>query len=672
MSVSAQDAELATFCRELLAPMPDLQVWQWVEANVTLPERSGALTGQYSTDLTPYIREPLQCYADKTVTDLTLCWGTQLAKTTLIMVGTCYRIACDPMNCLWIMPASELAKSFSKSRWIPLVDACPVVAAEKPVLPNGKPNRFLFGFMEQQFDRMMINFTGSNSAAQLASRPAGLINMDETDKFKFETEKEAAAIENAEERAKNFPYPLKVKTSTPTTVHGEIWKEFRLGDMRYFHLPCPHCSTVLPDVAGRDYHSLDAGERAAVATYITLKFSCKSERPAETSAGAAHGGGDSLGECGVRWWRLSEEESKTDGAWDMEKVRKNAFYKCQRCGGEILDSHKTAMLRAGVWVPTNPSAKRSRRSYHLSSLYSLLSRECTFGAVSVAWLETKGNLSKRHKFINSTLAEVWDDERAHDDHPIFKEDFGHEDLPVERTNIMAVDVQEGHFWVGVRTFAPKSPDKPMGESWLLFYGGGKSDGTNPEPVETIEEVRAIQREYGVANKNVVIDMAHKPNTTAKWIVESGTDPDNPLDSWRGLWGSDKTGFAWALDNGNRIVRDYSPVQYRDPHLGTIYQSDDNRKALWMYWSNPTFRDTVAVLRHTEPCIWHIHSNVTPKYQKQLNAFIKITERMPNGRYVTKWKQIRRDEHALDVECMITVRAQQLGLVPTPDESPATA
>jgi hypothetical protein len=41
----------------------------------------------------------------------------------------------------------------------------------------------------------------------------------------------------------------------------------------------------------------------------------------------------------------------------MEKVRKNAFYKCQKCGGEIFDHHKPAMLRAGIWVPTNPNAE---------------------------------------------------------------------------------------------------------------------------------------------------------------------------------------------------------------------------------------------------------------------------------------------------------------------------
>lgn len=122
-------------------------------------------------------------------------------------------------------------------------------------------------------------------------------------------------------------YPLRVKTSTPT-------REFKLGDQRYYNVPCPHCGEL-----------------------IVFKFSLHSER---------------YGDCGIRWWRVSEDESKTGGEWDMEKVRQNTFYKAQCCGGEIFDRHKPAMLRAGRWIPTNLNAEPGRRSYHLNSPYALL------------------------------------------------------------------------------------------------------------------------------------------------------------------------------------------------------------------------------------------------------------------------------------------------------------
>jgi hypothetical protein len=624
---------LKDFILKLLAPTETLSVYKWAEKFIYLSERVGALPGQFSTILTPYLREPLQCFADKTVTDLTCCFGTQSAKTTLVMIGVGYKIVNDSMSAVWVMPNENLAKSFSKTRWIPMVNDCGPLCAQKP------KSRHLFGFLEQHFAKVTLNFVGSNSAANLASRPAGLLAMDETDKFKLENDREAGALQLAEERTKTFPFPLRVKTSTPTTVHGEIWREFLLGDRRYYNVPCPHCSKVDPTIEGKRYEELTDEEKVVVATYIVLKFSVHSE---------VHG------DCGIRWWRESEDESKTDGEWDYEKVKHNAFYKCQRCGGEILNDHKPEMLRAGIWVPTNPNAERSRRSYHLSSLYSLLGPEVTFPAIAVKWLQTKGSLTKRHNFINSMLAETWDDEKAVDDNPIFKEDYGREVVPSDRTVIMTVDLQHNHFWVLVRAFAPPSLEKPSGESWLLF--ADKVEGG-------IEEVVSIQREYEVESKNVVLDIAHFTNQACRWLTEY---------DWRGMWGSDKNGFLHTLENGQRLIKHWSTVNYRDPHLGTKFAAEVNRKAMFVYWAHEPIYDMLAVLRFSEPAIFHIHSDVPAAYQKHLNSAIKTTKKsFKTGRVTYFWKQLRKEDHLRDCECMALVRALQLGLVPMPDEMPTT-
>ena len=123
-ALSPLQVELSRYCYDLLSPAPTLQVWEWAEENIYLSERTSALPGRFSTVLTPYIREPLQAYADKSVTDLVLCFGTQTAKTTVVMAGTAYRIVNDPTPTLWVMPNLELAKSFSKTRWQPMVNDC--------------------------------------------------------------------------------------------------------------------------------------------------------------------------------------------------------------------------------------------------------------------------------------------------------------------------------------------------------------------------------------------------------------------------------------------------------------------------------------------------------------------------------------------------------------------
>jgi len=406
--------------------------------------------------------------------------------------------------------------------------------------------------------------------------------MDETDKFELKSDREAGALQNAEERTKAFPYPLRVKTSTPSTRHGEIWKEFEMGDKRYFFLPCPHCKERI---------RLEWGQ--------------------------------------VRWWDQDESESKTDGDWDLEKVRRNTYYRCQKCEQKIYDSQKTAMLREGVWIPTATNGLLGRRSYHLNSLYAPL-KETQWGNLAVKWLMTKGSATRRQAFINSTLAEPWDNELLVDDETINVITYSPSELPEDRIPIMTIDVQENHFWVIVRCWG--NPKMEGGQqSWLLHEGR----------IETIEEVEKIARDYNVEPKRVAMDMGHKPNTVCSILIRNG---------WRGLWGSDKGGFLHSGIGADRVIKDYSPIQLRDPHLGTVNQGEGNQKAMFVYWSNDRIKDRLAVLRAGGR--WHVNANVSKAYIHQLNAEQKESKRSAvTGRITYYWKRVRKDNHMFDCEAM---------------------
>jgi hypothetical protein len=566
-------AALSASMWQVLGRAPDMPVWQWLEKNVTLTERETATPGPFRTLLRPYVREPLEAFRNRNVTDLSLCWGTQTGKTMVIMGGAAYKIVNDAMNTLWVMPNADLCKSFSRNRWQPMVENCFPLKLQKP------KDRFLWKTMEQFFHKTTLTFVGSNSPANLASRPAGLLLLDEIDKYELKGDKEAGALQNAEERTKTFPYPLRVKTSTPTTAHGEIWREFLSGDQRFFYVPCPNCKEM-----------------------IRLEW------------------------ANVRWWDKDESDSKIDGEWNLELVRRNTYYRCQHCEFHVRDGQKTAMLRDGEWRAHNLNASPGRRSYHLNSLYAAL-KETTWGNLAVKWLQTKSSMTRRHAFINSTLAEVWDDERATDDTPVHTTVFALGDLPTTRIPIMTIDCQEGHYWALIRYWGRGS------ESWLIWEGR----------VETSEELEALQAEHQVEPHRVGIDMAHRPNESARLIVKNG---------WRGLWGSDKKGFSHTLGNGARVIRDFSPVQYRDPHVGTVHQSDTNQRAMYIFWSNDRVKDRLEILRHTQPTKFHVPSTVSNHYIRQINSEIKMTRIAPiTGRLVHYWKQIRKDNHLRDTELM---------------------
>lgn len=342
--------KLREHLRNIYQPIDRRGVVSWASDEIILSERQTQMPGPFSTSMTPYLNEPLECFADVDVSDLVLVFGTQLGKTTMIQVGTAWRVVNKPQPFVWVMPSEGLAKSFSETRWMPLFHDSPVLSEQKPSNPNKFKN------LEQHFRRCTGNFVGSNSPANLASRPAGLLLLDEVDKFNKETDQETSALHLAENRTKSFVGALRVKTSTPTTVDGPIWQEFLKGTQEKFLLPCPHCS-----------------ER------IELLWEQ------------------------VKW----DREAKTDEKWDMSKVEESAHYECQHCKASINDGMKMEMLQEGVWVASNPSAQKGFRSFHLNSLYAPW-RSCSFGSLAVKFLRDAETLAGLQDFQNSSMAQPWE------------------------------------------------------------------------------------------------------------------------------------------------------------------------------------------------------------------------------------------------------------------------
>lgn len=597
------------FLYDMMSPPVQESVVDWVENNVIIP--TGAIRGRVSLRMTPYLREPLERFGDRLTKHLILCFGSQAAKTTLIILGMLYRLVKDPQDAMWVMSNRELAHSFSKARWMKFVEECEPALALVRKTSRGEIDRHLFSFMEQHFVTMFLKFVGSNSPSNLASHPCGVIVMDETDKYGEQSKYEAAALDLAEERVKTFPFPLIVKASTPTVEGRVIWPEFLKTDQRYYWVPCPRC------------------ERN-----ILFKLSIKTEEH---------------GLCGIRWWHEHEDEAKTDGNWDMAKVAQLAYYKCQACGGQIQEYERPNMIEHGNWVPSNLHAEPGRFGYHLSSIYSILSPKTSLASIAIQWLLSRNLLSARQNFINSWLAETWDGSQAYDQRDIHIDTYDPTIAPEGSTAILTIDVQENHFWAVARRWNKPSKEKPNGESWLL----------EAERFETIDELDRIQQKFNIAGENVILDMAFRPNQVARTIIDK---------KWRGAWGTDTKSFWWQMGDGRRLERIYSTVQIRDPHMGTAMQDRTLERARYFKFYKDGALDLVSSLRYAEPAIWHVSANVSARYQRQMNSRVKVMiQNKRTGRYQAIWKDLYKDNHLLDCECMQVIRAIQLGLISVPDE-----
>jgi len=345
---------------------------------------------------------------------MTFCWTPQAGKTLMMQTMLGYTIDHDPGPALIVMPNEKNAKSYSKTRLQPVIDDCPVLARHKP---HAKSD---YTLLEMHFDNMTVNLEGSNSPANLASRPIRYLFLDETDKYAAETEKEASAVELADARTTQYRFTRKIiKTSTPTTVEGEIWQSFLAGDQRYYFVPCPHKNCQWPQ---------------------RLDF-----------------------RKGVRWDH--DLCRKPDGSWNPRLVAKTAYYECEKCGGRIEDGDKQWMLERGEWRPTNPDAEPGHLSYHLNALYS---PKVTFGDFAAAFVKAEPFPDALHNVVNKYFAEPWKqvaEEKTTSEILKHREQYDRGFCPVLPIRvILTADVQKHEIWYVVRAWCRYET------SYLLDYG----------------------------------------------------------------------------------------------------------------------------------------------------------------------------------------------------------
>lgn len=207
--------------------------------------------------------------------------------------------------------------------------------------------------LELQFDGMYLTLAGSNSPSGLASKPIRFLMMDEVDKYPGASSKEADPIKLAMERTKTFHNRKIYITSTPTLKTGHIWKEKEGADIeKHYFVPCPHC-----------------GE------YIEFKF----------------------------------QNIKFPDSEDMSYADRAEFatYVCQECGCVITDNDKHNMLRLGEWRTVRHNTKYVRSvAFWINTLYSPFVR---WSDIAKEFLTTKDDPEDFQNFVNSWLAEPWED-----------------------------------------------------------------------------------------------------------------------------------------------------------------------------------------------------------------------------------------------------------------------
>jgi len=565
---------------EHFVPHPKETVTEWAERNLVFSQRFTSAPGPFRVHSYPYMREWLDSFHPASgVRSMALICGAQVAKSTAIQVGMAYRVCRAPAPALWVLDNQTNAQSFSESRWQVMIEDNEVLSRELPT------NRDKFKNLDQSFQRMHLWFIGSNSPGNLAGRSVQLLCCDEVDKWPTKTKNEAAGVQLAAQRVASFPMHLMVLTSTPTTEEGAIWKAWLEGDQRKYWLPCPHCREPM-----------------------------------------------TLGWSMMKW---DEDARGEDGQWDLQKVRSTAHIRCPKCDGKIVDAMKTKMLREGQWIASNPNCLPGHRSYHLNALYSV---RRSFGALAVKFLQDKQSLMGLQDFVNSILAEPWEDIAAEDkDPPPQASDYFLGDhWPDMFVRFLTVDVQDSggrHFWAVVRDWAQD----------------GRSRARWAGRIESYDDIEKLRDEHEVRPSCVFLDSAFATREVYFACCRFG---------WVALRGAESESFTW-VDHGKRIQRAYSRPERGDPSGGGRWDSGGlvRKNCPLIKFATHSCEDILAALMRSGGQ-WQFAKDMPLDYHVHLASTVKKRVRNAvTGQVAHKWVVSKsKGAHLRDCEKMQVVAA----------------
>lgn len=604
-----------------------MSVVEWADGYRMLPLKGSPRPGRWRTSLVPYMREPMMDFTDPKVSTIVLQTCTQISKTEFLINCMGYTVDVDPMPMMFAMPSAELAKRVNKKRITPCIN-------ETPALDRHFVDAQA---MSISFDTCGLQFIGANSASGLSSEPIGRAFGDEIDKWPKEIRgrggTEGSALDLLRQRLDAFDNPKLLLTSTPTDEMTGIHAEYLRSDQARYFVPCPFCKS-----------------------FQWLHF-------------YSDGGG------GVRWeGGVGDDMNDHDHAALTERVKKTAWYSCEKCEARIESHHKTEMLAGGKWVRQGQSIDADGeivgeptvtgiKGYQLSKLYSPFR---TFGDVASEFVKRRGQVDRA--FVNGDLGEPWSEvgERADDDLIItsatsaIEGEKGYKlgEVPAGVTVITgSIDVQSDVCYWQIVGWG-------SGEAhWLLDYGVESCPEVMGRDLkaEGDAEVRRSLLDNNWALMDKIVDRRltrqedGQPVGVAAWSIDSGH----------------RTGevYRFAARHPGRVVAAKGSDQISNPWQ--LSASDpakfkmESSVPLLLFNANH-WRDEAWSKMHRVPPAWGAWrwpKDVGREYSRQMASEQRVKKKLSNGKFKYVWQMRpgRKDNHWWDCTVQDLAVADHLGL-----------
>lgn len=581
---------------EYLNPPEDMKVSEWAESYRMLDSKTSAEPGPWNNSRTPYLVEIMDELLNYETEEIIFCKCTQVGGTEVELNMLGYAAQQDPAPIEVVYPTETMANSISEKRIKPMIENTPTLYQKYD--KNS-------GNLELDFDDMFIKLVWSNSPSGLASFAMKYLFLDEVDKYPGASKKEADPISLAKERTKTFRNSKVYITSTPTIRTNHIWKAKEGADAeKHYFVPCPHC-----------------GE------YIELRFDNLKWPGKDKDLVDAYGENAIKEKLGA-----FEPMDGSEGLSDADRAE-FAFYVCQECGCVITDAQKQQAVKKGHWETVRQNTRFVKKvCFWINTLYSPFVR---FSQIAKEFMESKTDPEKLQNFVNSWLAEPWEDTKLKTSKDLVMErqtELTEFTVPDWAKLLTAgVDVQENSVYWTIRAWG----------DFLTSQNIAHGQAYSFSEIEQIMNLEYRTESGAVAIVNLC-------------LIDSGYEADAVYDFCA-------TNAEWA-----KPAKGSSNPMQNHFKLSTV--NKDASKAYGMdlvIVDGGKYKDMIASRMHRKNGngSWMVYKGCDEEYAEQVTAEHKILVKSGNGKPRLEWKQkhSHADNHYLDAEVYAMAAADTLGV-----------
>ncbi|HEY1035557.1 MAG TPA: phage terminase large subunit family protein [Pseudoxanthomonas sp.] len=453
--------------RDALRPPRRMNLSAWADRHARLSAESSAAVGRWKS--IPYQRGIMDAITDRRISTVSVMKSARVGWTKILNHTIGYHAHYDPCPIMLVQPTIGDAEGYSKDEVAPMIRDTPVL---RPLFPEPGKRESGNTILHKQFPGGQLRMVGADSPRGFRRVSMRVVAFDEVDGYAQVAGEEGDQLKLGIMRSLYFWNRKILLGSTPTLDQtSRIQKWFRRGDMRYYHVPCPHC------------------DHKHVLEWKNLRWD--KDRP-ETAHFVCPGNG-----CVIEYkhqrWMIEEADRR------------------QRAGEEGIG-----------WVATNPDAEPGHASFHIWAAYSY-SPNATWADLAREWLASYKNIEERKTFINTVLGETY---KGEGDAPEWKKLYDRRELYpigiVARGGIAlfaGVDVQKDRLEVEIVAYGRSM------RSWSVDYrvipgDTSQLNGPNspwPKLTELLNETFRTEAGGLARIRRMAIDSGYNTNTVYQYV-----------------------------------------------------------------------------------------------------------------------------------------------------------